>query len=74
MAENNGHLWLFHPEYIFSAPRYDPLFARQLRWEDLPSPEQDFDNLSIGKILQGGPNGRMHIGGMVRREYDAICR
>ncbi|KAG0021926.1 Crossover junction endonuclease mus81 [Podila clonocystis] len=68
MAENNGHLWLFHPEYIFSGPRFDPLFARQLRWEDLPSPEQDFDTLSIGKILQGGPNGRMHIGGMVRRE------
>ncbi|KAG0083958.1 Protein fam72a [Podila epicladia] len=74
MAENNGHLWLFHPEYIFSGPRFDPLFARQLRWEDLPSPEQDFDTLSIGKSLQGGPNGRMHIGGMVRREYDAICR
>ncbi|KAF9384097.1 Crossover junction endonuclease mus81 [Podila verticillata] len=71
MAENNGHLWLFHPEYIFSAPRYDPLFARQLRWEDLPNPEQDFDTLSIGKILQGGPNGRMHIGGMA---YESMAK
>ncbi|KAG0038735.1 Crossover junction endonuclease mus81 [Podila clonocystis] len=71
MAENNGHLWLFHPEYIFSCPRFDPLFARQLRWEDLPSPEQDFDTLSIGKILQGGPNGRMHIGGMA---YESMAK
>jgi hypothetical protein len=25
-------------------------------------------------VMQGGPNGAMVVGGMVRREYDAICR
>ncbi|KAF9907635.1 Protein fam72a [Linnemannia zychae] len=73
-AENNGHLWLFHPEYIFSCPRWDPVFMRPLRWGELPHPEQDFETLSLGKVMQGGPNGSMIIGGMVRREYDAICR
>ncbi|KAG0082307.1 Protein fam72a [Linnemannia elongata] len=73
-AENNGHLWLFHPEYIFSCPRWDPAFMRPLRWGELPRPEQDFDTLSLGKVMQGGPNGAIDIGGMVYREYDAICR
>lgn len=73
-AENNGHLWLFHPEYISSCPRWDPVFNRPLRWGELPRPEQDFDTLSLGKVMQGGPNGAMVVGGMVRREYDAICR
>ncbi|KAF8945159.1 Protein fam72a [Haplosporangium gracile] len=73
-AENNGHLWLFHPEYIFSCPRWDPVFMRPLRWGELPRPERDFDALSLGKMMQGGPNGAIVVGGMVRREYDAICR
>ncbi|KAG9065322.1 Protein fam72a [Linnemannia hyalina] len=73
-AENNGHLWLFHPEYILSCLRWDPAFMRPLRWGELPRPEQDFDTLSLGKVIQGRPNGAMDVGGMVRREYDAICR
>ncbi|KAF9123603.1 Protein fam72a [Mortierella sp. GBA39] len=73
-AENNGHLWLFHPEYILSCPRWDPVFMRPLRWGELPRPEQDFDTLSLGKVMQRRPNGAMDVGGMVRREYDAICR
>ncbi|KAG0268061.1 Protein fam72a [Linnemannia exigua] len=73
-AENNGHLWLFHPEYIFSCPRWDPVFMRPLRWGELPHPEQDFETLSLGKVMQGGPDGSLVVGGMVRREYDAICR
>ncbi|KAF9920205.1 Protein fam72a [Linnemannia zychae] len=73
-AENNGHLWLFHPEFIISSPRMDPIFIRPLRWGELPHPEQDFDTLSLGKVMQGGSNGSVVVGGMVRREYDAICR
>ncbi|KAK3843490.1 MAG: FAM72 protein-domain-containing protein [Linnemannia gamsii] len=73
-AENNGHLWLFHPEYIFSCPRWDSEFMRPLRWGELPHPEQDFETLSLGKVMQGGPDGSLVVGGMVRREYDAICR
>ncbi|KAG0341131.1 Crossover junction endonuclease mus81 [Podila humilis] len=71
MAENNGHLWLFHPEYISSGPRVDPMLARQMRWEDLPSPEQDFDTLSIGKVLQAGPDGRVFVGGMA---YESMAK
>ncbi|KAG0275305.1 Protein fam72a [Linnemannia gamsii] len=73
-AENNGHLWLFHPEYISNCARRDPVFNRPLRWDELPRPEQDLDTLSLGKVMQGGPNGAMVVGDMVRREYDAICR
>ncbi|KAG0249949.1 Protein fam72a [Mortierella polycephala] len=73
-AENNGHLWLFHPEYIFSCPRRDPLFSRPLRWDELPTPDQDYETLSLGKVQQTGPGGKLIIGGMVRREYDAVCR
>ncbi|KAF9427549.1 Crossover junction endonuclease mus81 [Podila epigama] len=70
-SENNGHLWLFHPEYIFSGPRLHHIFARQMRWEDLPNPEQDYDALSIGKVFQGGPNGRLQIGGMA---YESMAK
>ncbi|KAI8601397.1 FAM72 protein-domain-containing protein [Dissophora ornata] len=73
-AENNGHLWLFHPEYVLSAPRWDPLLARTLRWSDLPEPDEDYATLSLRKVQQGDLNGRLLVGGMVRREYDAVCR
>ncbi|KAG9325048.1 hypothetical protein KVV02_001047 [Mortierella alpina] len=73
-AENNGHLWLFHPEYIMSCPRLDPGFSRPLRWRELPEPDQDYEALSLGKVPQGGPGGRLVIGGMVRRGYESVCR
>ncbi|KAG0372548.1 Crossover junction endonuclease mus81 [Mortierella sp. AD032] len=70
-AENNGHLWLFHPEYIFSCPRWDSVFMRPLRWGELPHPEQDFETLSLGKVMQGGPDGSLVVGGMVRRDNNS---
>ncbi|CAO3565690.1 unnamed protein product [Mortierella alpina] len=73
-AENNGHLWLFHPEYILTCPRLDPVCSRPLRWKELPEPDQDYEALSLGKVPQGGPGGRLVIGGMVRRGYENVCR
>ncbi|KAI7830733.1 protein FAM72 [Gamsiella multidivaricata] len=73
-ADNNGHLWLFHPEYVFSAPRKDPLLNRTLKWNQLPEPEEDYETLSLHKVYLGAPEGKFVIGGMVRRDYDAICR
>ncbi|KAF9585191.1 Protein fam72a [Lunasporangiospora selenospora] len=95
-AENNGHLWLFHPEYVYSCPRFDPLATtdprsrhpqqqrRPMRWEELPEPEDDLEALSLSKVLIGegggeregrrGGSTRISFGGIVRREYDAICR
>ncbi|KAF9166057.1 Protein fam72a [Actinomortierella ambigua] len=74
-AENNGHLWLFHPEYVFSSPRYDPALARPLRWQDLPRPEQDDATKSLGRPIQRiDLRGRLVMGGMVRRDYESICR
>ncbi|ORZ16143.1 protein FAM72, partial [Lobosporangium transversale] len=34
-SDNNGHLWLFHPEYVNSSPRRDHILARPLRWNEL---------------------------------------
>ncbi|KAG0236933.1 Protein fam72a [Actinomortierella wolfii] len=74
-AENNGHLWLFHPEYIHCSPRFDPVFARPLRWQDLPPPDQDDASKSLGRGIQRADRkGRLIMGGMVRRDYDSICR
>ncbi|KAF9178841.1 Protein fam72a, partial [Haplosporangium sp. Z 11] len=63
-AENNGHLWLFHPEYIVSCLRWDPLLSRPLRWGELPTPDQDYETLSLGKVQRNGPGGKLIIGGM----------
>ncbi|KAG0057281.1 Protein fam72a [Gryganskiella cystojenkinii] len=73
-AENNGHLWLFHPEYIASRIRRDPRCEKPLLWAELPPPEHDFETLSLVKVHIGSREGRLLIGGMVRREYDAVCR
>ncbi|KAF9354331.1 Protein fam72a [Mortierella sp. AD094] len=73
-SDNNGHLWLFHPEYVQSMPRWNHKSSRPLRWSELPEPDQDFDTPSLRKVHQGGPGGRLIVGGMVRREYDAIYR
>ncbi|KAF9115135.1 Protein fam72a, partial [Mortierella sp. AM989] len=63
-SDNNGHLWLFHPEYVFSMPRWDHKFERSLRWCELPEPDQDFESLSLHKVYLGGPDGRLTVGGM----------
>ncbi|KAG0244057.1 Protein fam72a [Actinomortierella wolfii] len=56
-------------------PRFDPVLARPLRWQDLPPPDQDDASRSLGRGIQRADRkGRLIMGGMVRRNYDSICR
>ncbi|KAK3811030.1 MAG: FAM72 protein-domain-containing protein [Benniella sp.] len=73
-SDNNGHLWLFHPEYVLSAPRWDLKFDRPVRWCELPELDQDYEASSLRKVYLTTPDGKLVLGDMVRREYDTICR
>lgn len=73
-ADNNGHLWLFHPEFVLSAPRWNFKLDRAVQWGELPEPGQDLDALSLQKVYQCTSDGKLVLGGMVHRDYDDICR